>query len=250
MVHVTCLAHALHRVAESVRSKYTVVDKFVSSMKKILLKAPDRVTSFHEQCPNIALPPKPILTRWGTWLTAVSYYPEHWNEISSFVETLDPESSSAIKTVQKLSDKKKIENKNNYGHRGNSRTLLRNCSYDRKTWNNVHAAIRCNWPRDDAVSYLSAGPHAVIATKVESVAQKNPGLSKMSKLARRDESILNKSPFNEMTPAELANFKFAPVVSCEVERSFSQFKAVLRDNRRSFLIENLKEHLVIASFSR
>lgn len=106
MIHVTCIAHALHRVAESVRSKYTVVDKFVSSMKKILLKAPDRVTSFHEQCPNIALPPKPILTRWGTWLTAVSYYAEHWNEIISFVETLDPESSSAIKTVQKLLVKK------------------------------------------------------------------------------------------------------------------------------------------------
>jgi len=28
--------------------------------------------------PNLALPPQPILTRWGTWLNAAFYYCDTW----------------------------------------------------------------------------------------------------------------------------------------------------------------------------
>jgi hypothetical protein len=40
-------------------------------------------------------------------------------------------------------------------------------------------------------------------------------------------------------------FKYAPLTSCDVDRSFSQYKKILSDNRRSFLFKNLKMHLVI-----
>jgi hypothetical protein len=33
-------------------------------------------------------------------------------------------------------------------------------------------------------------------------------------------------------------FKYAPLTSCDVERSFSQYKTILSDNCRSFSIEN------------
>jgi hypothetical protein len=38
----TCLAHGLHRVAETIRANVLLPDKLVSSVKKVLVKAPHR----------------------------------------------------------------------------------------------------------------------------------------------------------------------------------------------------------------
>ena len=43
MIHVTFLAHALHRVAEDVRGSYPEVDKLIANGKKIFIKSPLRV---------------------------------------------------------------------------------------------------------------------------------------------------------------------------------------------------------------
>lgn len=43
MIHITCLAHAFHRIAETTRSKFTKVDELISIVKKIFLKAPSRI---------------------------------------------------------------------------------------------------------------------------------------------------------------------------------------------------------------
>jgi len=40
MIHVTCLAHALHHVAEEVRRHFPSVDKLISSIKKVFFKCP------------------------------------------------------------------------------------------------------------------------------------------------------------------------------------------------------------------
>ena len=226
----------------------TLVDKLVSSMKKIFLKAPDRVSSFHEMYPGVPLPPKPIITRWGTWLNAASYYADHLNEIAAFVVTLEENDCSAIKEVQKLLSKKKekitmeiVEIRQYYCGIAETITKL-----ETKGLSLVEAAEL--W--EDAIMYLSATPHQIIATKIESINSKNPDLPVMLKLAKNDASVLGLHPFNEMSPADMARFRFAPLVSVDVERSFSMFKNVLRDNRRSFLVENLKQHLVIMFYSK
>ena len=41
-------------------------------------------------------------------------------------------------------------------------------------------------------------------------------------------------------------FVFAPLVSCEVERTFSKFKSIFKDNRKAFTFEKLKQHVVVA----
>jgi len=46
IIHLTCLAHAFHRIVETIRSKFTKVDELISSVKKIFLKAPNRVETF------------------------------------------------------------------------------------------------------------------------------------------------------------------------------------------------------------
>jgi hypothetical protein len=45
MVHLTCLAHPLHRVAGEIRETYPDVDKLISNVK-MFVKAPLRVQKF------------------------------------------------------------------------------------------------------------------------------------------------------------------------------------------------------------
>jgi hypothetical protein len=66
MIHVTCLAHALHRVAEEVRGRNPEVDQLIANGKKIFIKSPLRVQKFKEEAPTLPLPPPPIVTRCGT----------------------------------------------------------------------------------------------------------------------------------------------------------------------------------------
>ncbi|XP_029344564.1 uncharacterized protein LOC115033901 [Acyrthosiphon pisum] len=73
MIHITCTAHGLHRVAEEVRGKFSNVDKLTSSVKKIFRKAPNRVQLFKDEAPHLQLPPEPIITRWSTWIIASNY---------------------------------------------------------------------------------------------------------------------------------------------------------------------------------
>jgi hypothetical protein len=49
-----------------------------------------------------------------------------------------------------------------------------------------------------------------------------------------------------LTPGKIASFKYAPITSCDVERSFNQYKSILHSNRRSFVFENLKQHIIVA----
>lgn len=52
----------------------------------------------------------------------------------------------------------------------------------------------------------------------------------------------------DLTPEDIAKFKMAPLTSCDVERSFSQYKAILRDNRRGFSFENFRQCFVTHCF--
>ena len=81
MIHVKCLAHALHRVAEEVRGSYPEVDKLIANGKKIFIKSPLRVQKFKEEAPTLPLPPQPTVTRWGTWLDAANYYCTNYSQI-------------------------------------------------------------------------------------------------------------------------------------------------------------------------
>ena len=48
----------------------------------------------------------------------------------------------------------------------------------------------------------------------------------------------------------LAQIKFFPIASCDVERSFSDYKSILTDKRTSFTPENLEMHVICYYESR
>jgi len=57
IIHVTCLAHGLHRIAELVLVHYPRVDKLVSSANQVFLKAPSQTVLFKTVNPGNLLFP-------------------------------------------------------------------------------------------------------------------------------------------------------------------------------------------------
>lgn len=102
IIHFTCLAHGLHRVAEAIRAKYNDVNTLISNGKSAFLKAPSRVVQLKEMYPDLALPPSPVITRWGTWIEAALYYAENYEKIKTLVEKIGVGDSAALKALSSL----------------------------------------------------------------------------------------------------------------------------------------------------
>lgn len=100
LLHVTCLAHGLNRVAEQIRIEFPIVNSWISSIKRIFVKAPARVQAFRVQYPEVPLPPEPIITRWCTWLEACQYHSKYFHIFESFLPGLDPEDAESISVRQ------------------------------------------------------------------------------------------------------------------------------------------------------
>jgi len=109
MMHVTCVEHAIHRDAEKIRSNFQDFNKFISYVKKIFLKSPYRTQMFKTLAPGIPLPPKPVITRWGTWLNAVNYYCENFSYVKKVVLQLNHDDSTTIKEAKELMSKSSLE---------------------------------------------------------------------------------------------------------------------------------------------
>jgi CRISPR/Cas system CMR subunit Cmr6 (Cas7 group RAMP superfamily) len=86
----------------------------------------------------------------------------------------------------------------------------------------------------------------IINVKVKNVLQKNSGIAKMKVIKNILTGTSTEASLDvELSPSDIVNVQYCPITSVEVERSFSRYKAILRQNRRSFEFENLKMHVVI-----
>lgn len=83
--------------------------------------------------------------------------------------------------------------------------------------------------------------------KLNAILSRNPGYEQIVKI--RNAIYQNAQPGDEyvqiLSPNELTMFKYAPLTSTDVERSFSEYGNVHTDQRKSFIFENLKHHLVV-----
>jgi hypothetical protein len=79
------------------------------------------------------------------------------------------------------------------------------------------------------------------------VLEKNTGFETLSKISKIIEGTeLDTAHFpDKFNIDDITYMKFAPITSVDVERSFSTYKTLLADNRRSFVFENLKELLIV-----
>lgn len=245
MVHVTCLAHGVHRVAETVRSLFPEVNAIISNVKKVFTKAPNRIALFKQMAPELKLPPQPILTRWGTWLDAATYYADNFQQIFDILQQLNEEDAIAISQAKTAMSTRGVQEnlvyiKSNFSRLSETITKLE--TKDVPLVSSVQHVV-------ELISELenSPGRYAQSALdKLNSVLSKNPGYNKLIQISDilKGDGHLDPNE-EEFSLSDIANFKFAPVTSCDVERSFSQYKNVLAENRHSFKFEHLKMWIVV-----
>jgi len=60
--------------------------------------------------PDLNLPPKPILTRWCTWLEAALYHCEHFEKIKNIISSLNTETATAIDKANNLMENNNLKN--------------------------------------------------------------------------------------------------------------------------------------------
>ena len=210
--HITCLAHALNIVCESIKDEHGVVNDMIAGMKAILAKSNVRSQQFSEIC-KLPLPPSVIEIRWNSWLNAAFYYAKNFTVIKSFIVALDTDS----KAVEKL--KKCIEE-----------TDLEQSLFDL----NKYAFLT------EAVTRLQKHGLTVEEqmTILSSVRSKLTGYQ-LEKL----EKSLSKNPdwnfFEKLSVDEKIKCNFVPMVSVDVERSFSIYRYILSDRRYSLTESHL-----------
>ncbi|PSN38201.1 hypothetical protein C0J52_20758 [Blattella germanica] len=83
-----------------------------------------------------------------------------------------------------------------------------------------------------------------VRAKVDTVLSKNPGYEEIQKVVAVMSGESTVKINLDLSPADIVKLNYVPVTSCDVECSFSQYKSILRDNRRKFTFQHLKEMFV------
>uniref|UniRef100_A0A915DTK8 HAT C-terminal dimerisation domain-containing protein n=1 Tax=Ditylenchus dipsaci TaxID=166011 RepID=A0A915DTK8_9BILA len=81
-----------------------------------------------------------------------------------------------------------------------------------------------------------------VEKKFEYVMRNNPGLERLLAASKVLSGDFDET--NTPSPNVIAAYKYAPVVSCDVERSFSIYKNILAENRTNFTPKNLEMYIV------
>ncbi|XP_025202640.1 uncharacterized protein LOC112599792 [Melanaphis sacchari] len=92
----------------------------------------------------------------------------------------------------------------------------------------------------------------LVQRKLDDVLAKNNGyktLNIISKILNGEITSMDGLP-EDLKANELLFFKYAPLTSVDLERSFSTYKILLADNRHSFQIENIRKYLVVQCNSK
>ena len=76
-----------------------------------------------------------------------------------------------------------------------------------------------------------------VREKLECVLKRNPGWKTVVVLAKVFEGDSSNTSNWSYTPQEVASFKYLPIVSADVERSFSRLKLLLHDLRKSLQLK-------------
>lgn len=85
----------------------------------------------------------------------------------------------------------------------------------------------------------------VLQEKMNSVLSKNTGYQELQNICNflvhgEGDSC------NSLSPGDISAYAYAPIVSVDVERSFSYLKNILSDKRHSFTENNLEKHIIIS----
>jgi hypothetical protein len=223
MHHITCIAHALHRVSLKITKENEEINSLISLFKKVTVKSPLREYQFR-RITGLSLPPKPVVTRWGTWLNAAFYYSANYMKIHEFVSQL-PNSSVAIRKLKQLFESQTLKS---------SLLEIRGMNFLTKAIEKLQTQS------------LKTSQQMEILENVRSQLS-GKSLEKLNISLKKNRDLKR---FTESTDFDFKwTTRYAPLVSVDVERSFSQYKDILSDKRCNMTTETI-EHLNIICYNR
>ena len=231
LIHVRCLAHALHNISEVISKHYFNVNTLISSGKALFVKCDSRAKAFRKIVPK--LPPKTILTRWGSWIKAVLYYRDNYLAFRVFVKSLNRKDCAHIGILQDLFDKydclddivfisstfKELTDVLT-SIESNKSLLIDSVSLINTLYNNLRAG--------EQVSAKQA------FEKLKDSIESNIGFGQLMRINDiLNEKTDDKTDLN-LTDSEISCFRYALITNAEVERSFSKYKWILDKKENKF----------------
>ena len=244
LIHLTCLVHGFNRIAETIRLHFPLVNTLISSVKKIFSKAPLRIEKYREKLVNIPLPPEPILTRWGTWIEAVLFYADNFADIKEVVESFNSENAASIASAKDVLGNPQLVKDLCY-----IQTYLKNLPIVMTKLQSVGLLLTESLEIvNTCIDDLKAIPGTcgqLVSEKILLVLDRNPGAKEIFKLCNVLKNTPNCECPEEILSSLWSKYKYAPITSCDVERSFSAYKLILSEKRHNFTPVNLEKNLVI-----
>lgn len=243
LIHVTCFAHAIHHFAEEIRNLFLSVNKLISAVKKVFMKAPSRIQTYREQLPTLPLPPEPVITRWGTWIKSACFYSEHFMEIKGIINQFKSSDALSIHDAKEAFETSSIQHDLNLIFTYSFKIPEPITSLEARNLL-LHNSLKVMEGLLTTASEMPDVFSEKIKTKITRLLNKNPGYDSLSMIDAYINGTSTVLP-NTITSNMASKFKYCPVTSCDVERSFSAFKLILDDKRHSFTMDHLEQHLVI-----
>lgn len=166
---------------------------------------------------------QPLLDKYIPWLNAVKYHAENFTAISEFILSYKPDSkSAAFDSIRKILSGSKLE-----------QDLFELRKYTAIS-SDITSLEKHGMTMDRQLAVVSSVKEIIRGTpfekKLTDSLNKNPDLKSFTSVTAPDVRMRR---------------EFCPLVSVEVERSFSKYKSLLRANRQSFLPENIRLFMII-----
>jgi len=243
VIHVTCLARGLHKTSEKIRATFPKVDELIANIKEIFFKAPARIELFKREAPEV--PILPVLTRGETWITAATYYGEHFRPILNVIKQLDTEDIFIEKVKKIVSEETILETDlefiySNYGHLKAAITSLETQGLPLIDSINIVENIK-----KKVKETPGAKGETIYNTFIRFIEENNGfrQLSNIAKIITGEKTTMNDLP-EDLLSSDLVYFKYAPISLVDVERRFLQFN-VFSDNHHLFLFEYFSKELLV-----
>ena len=156
------------------------------------------------------------------------------------IEILNPDDAAAIASAKKLYSDSEIEGQLAF-IKSNFNCLTRGIASIQEKGASLERSLTLIREIESNLKNVGGEVGRRILKKVESVLGKNSGYKTLCDISK----VLTGESFDiscieqELTAGDFVYFKYAPVVSADVERSFSRYKNVLSENRRSLTFDNL-----------
>lgn len=267
MIHVTCIAHGIHRLSLAIAAQFSAAKKAIMKTKAVFLNSPKRKRQFKEAFPGIPLPPYPADTRWGTFLAATVYFAKYFDQVRFVIRTFDDGEPKCLEAQNALTDEAKVQLEwlaKHYSYLAEIIKMVQTRNMPLSESIELTRAVRKGlkpeeW-EDMSADYRKKAE--AIQLKWENVIKRNPGLNIIGTIelfirpSRTDnyfDAIYDQEyidyfkehilPF--VTEEEWQYLGYGPIGSTDVERAFSYFSNVFTQLRRNSKVESLKSLLII-----